>query len=203
MTPWVTAFLNRVVRLIVLHWLMVVNSVVAVYALLPVVAPVLMATGHPGLGRLLHTLYGLTCHQLPERSFFLLGSRLTYTLRQLQELLGPAVPLRYPGDAIVGYKVVVCERDVATYLAFLAAGMAFALIRHRLRPLPLRAFLMLCLPMAVDGLGQLVGLWESTWWSRVATGTLFSVACVWLAYPKIESAMREVRTTLDAGARRL
>ena len=200
-TPRLTSVLNRLIRALAQHWLLMFNTAIAAYALLPVVSPVLMATGHPGLGRLIHTLYGLTCHQLPERSFFLFGPRLAYTLQQLQRLVGPEVPVRYLGDAIIGYKVVVCERDIATYLAFLSAGLVFALVRRRLQPLPVRGFLLFCLPMAVDGLGQLVGMWESTWWSRVATGALFGIACVWLAYPYIESAMREVCITLEAGPR--
>jgi uncharacterized membrane protein len=201
-TPRLTAVLNRLIRAITQHWLLMFNTAVAAYALLPVVAPVFMATGHPGLGRLIHTLYGLTCHQLPERSFFLFGARPAYTLQQLKQLLGPDVPLRYLGDALIGYKVAVCERDTAIYLAFLAAGVAFALVRRRVQPLAVRAFLLFCLPMSVDGLGQLLGVWESTWWSRVATGVLFGIACVWLAYPHVEAAMREVLTTLEAGTQR-
>ena len=106
------------------------------------------------------------------------------------------MPLRYVGSPALGYKVAVCERDTAVYLALLLAGMAFALLRRRLRPLPIRIFALLCLPIVADGLGQLIGLWVSSWWSRVASGTLFGIACVWLAYPYIEAGMKEVLETL-------
>ena len=50
--------------------------------------------------------------------------------------------------------------------------------------------------MVIDGSGQLFALWESTWWSRVLSGSLFGVACVWLAYPYIEAGMSDVLRTL-------
>jgi hypothetical protein len=69
-----------------------------------------------------------------------------------------------------------------------------------MRPLSIRAFLFLSAPMAVDGLGQLVGLWESTWWSRVISGALFGIACVWLAYPHVEAGMADVERVLSKEA---
>jgi uncharacterized membrane protein len=68
----------------------------------------------------------------------------------------------------------------------------FALVRHRLKPLSIKGFLAMIAPMGIDGTGQLIGLWESTWWSRLVTGALFGVACVWLLYPYLERGMREV-----------
>jgi len=47
--------------------------------------------------------------------------------------------------------------------------------------------------IAIDGLGQLFGLWTSTWWSRVLTGGLFGLGCFWLTYPHLERGMSEVR----------
>ncbi len=78
------------------------------------------------------------------------------------------------------------------FMAMLIAGLAFGLLRSRIRPLSIKAFLLLCLPMAVDGFGQLFTLWESAPWSRVPTGALFGLACVWLAYPYIEAGMKDV-----------
>jgi hypothetical protein len=45
----------------------------------------------------------------------------------------------------------------------------------------------------VDGLGQLFGLWTSSWISRVVTGTLFAAAVTGFAYPYLEQGMREMR----------
>ncbi len=196
------AFLNRIVYVVAKHWLLIVNSVMALQAGLPLVPPVLMATGRVSTARLIYRLFQPLCHQLPERSFFLYGPRFSYTLDELERLIGPGVPLRYIGDLSLGYKMAVCQRDIATYVAILLAGLAFIPLRHRLKPLPLKAFLLFCIPIAADGFGQLFGFWESTWWSRIASGALFGAACVWLAYPYVEAGMRDaLRITSSEGNR--
>ena len=43
-----------------------------------------------------------------------------------------------------------------------------------------------------DGVGQLFGLWASTWQSRLVTGTMFALALVWFAYPYLEQGMAEM-----------
>lgn len=174
------------------HWLLLANIALGIQALLPVAAPVLMASGQPRLGQLLYTVYSPLCHQLPERSFFLFGPQVSYTLRELEHLLGSDVPLRYIGDPTIGYKMTVCQRDLATYAAMWLASLVFVPLRQRVRPLPLKAFALLCLPVAVDGLGQLFGLWDSTPWRRVLSGALFGAACIWLAYPHMEAGMKDV-----------
>jgi uncharacterized membrane protein len=174
------------------HWLMATNAVVATGVALAVLAPTLMRADHVAAGRAIYTLFAPFCHQLPERSFFLYGPQLTYTLQELELLIGPDVPLRFIGDPALGFKMALCQRDVALYLAMLAFGLAFALVRERLHPLPLKLFVVLSVPIAIDGFGQLLALWESTWWSRVLSGALFGIACVWLVYPYFESGMRDV-----------
>lgn len=195
----ISIHLNRIVYAVAKHWLFIVNTVIGAHAALPALAPVLMAAGRTSAARLIYTLFQPLCHQLPERSFFLFGPQLTYTLQELERLVGSSVPLRYIGSPALGYKVAICQRDVAIFLAALLAGLTFALLRNRLRPLSIRAFVLLCVPIAFDGLGQLMALWESPWWSRVVSGALFGVACVWLAYPYIESGMNDVLRVAEQG----
>jgi len=193
-----TSILNGFVRAVAKHWLFLTNASTGFLVGLPALAPVLMSAGYLRAARLIYTLSAPLCHQLPERSFFLFGRQSFYTLEELEAWLGPNVPLRYIGDRTLGYKMAVCERDMATFLAFFLAGLAFALVRRRLPPLPVKAFIVLCLPMAVDGFGQLLALWDSTWWSRVFSGGLFGVACIWLAYPHIEAGMSQVRRAMES-----
>ncbi|MBC7236556.1 MAG: DUF2085 domain-containing protein [Chloroflexi bacterium] len=157
-----------------------------------------MAGGHVGWARVIYTVFRPLCHQLPERSFFLFGPRAVYSLEALSHAAGGLVPQRWVGNSAIGFKIAVCQRDVAIYAAMTLAGLAFYPLRRTLRPLPLRWFLALLLPMAIDGFGQLFGLWVSTWWSRVLTGGLFGLAAVWLTYPYLEKGMREVH--IDAAA---
>jgi len=188
----ISVILNRLVHAFAKHWLFATNAIVAASVGLPVLAPALMARGYESAARAIYTLFGPFCHQLPERSFFLLGPQLTYSLQELEQLIGAEVPLRYIGDPALGFKMALCQRDIALYLAVLVFGLAFGLLRGRLRPLPLKLFVLLSIPITLDGAGQLLALWESTWWSRVLSGALFGMACAWLAYPYIESGMRDV-----------
>jgi len=185
--------LPQLVRVLARHWLLLANIVLTLQALLPYLAPALMQLGYLRAGHNLYSLYVPLCHQLPERSFFLFGLQYTYSLRELESLLGVEVPLRYIGDSIIGYKTTVCQRDVATYMTMWLAGLLFVGLRNRLRPLSLKIFVTLCIPIAIDGLGQLVGVWTSTPLTRVVSGGLFGLACVWLAFPLIEVGMRDVQ----------
>lgn len=197
----ITLFTERVVQVIAKHWLLLVNAVIGLWVTLPAVAPLLMKTGHPQAAQLVYTLFMPLCHQLPERSFFLFGPRGVYSLAELEHSLGTDVPLRYIGSPALGYKIAVCERDNAVYAAALLTGIVFSLVRRHLRRLPIRHFVLLCMPMAVDGLGQLLGFWESTWQTRIITGGVFGAACIGLAYPYIENGMNEVLQVMQPAPR--
>ena len=199
-TQRLTAHINGLVRILAKHWLLLANMSTGLQALAPILPPFLMVSGHSGPAHLLYRLFQPLCHQLPERSFFLFGPQFSYTFEELSRLVAGDVPLRYIGDATIGYKTAVCQRDVATYLALFLAGLAFSAIRRRARPLRLTGFVLLALPMAIDGSAQLLGLWQSTWWSRTVSGAAFGVACVWLAFPQIEAAMQEVERLAEVSA---
>ncbi len=189
------------------HWLALANAVMLLVLGLAVLAPWLMAHGQADAGNLIYWLYRLLCHQLPERSFFLGGPRAAYSLAELDAHLGYEAPLRWIGDAQLGYKVAFCERDTAIYTGWLLAGLAFGLLRRRgwftnrdgrltNRPygaLSWRGLVLSMLPIAIDGTGQLLGFWESTWWLRVITGLLFAAGTVCFAYPWIEQGMKDAQ----------
>jgi uncharacterized membrane protein len=188
-----TGLVTRLMRGLSRHWLAVANLTLALFIGLPLLAPALMEAGHERWGEAIHTLFYVTCHQLPERSYFLFGPAWTYSRAELIALAGEAVPLRFIGNELVGYKMAVCERCTAIYGGWLVWGLLFGLARNRLRPLSVRGAILLLVPMGVDGLGQLVGLWESTWLTRTLTGLLFGLAVVWLTYPYIERGMYDMR----------
>jgi uncharacterized membrane protein len=196
----VVVLLDKLIYVIARRWLLLANTFWAVFIALPLLAPVFMANGLPQVGQLIHQVYAPDCHQLPERSYFFYGKQYYYSLPELRELVGPDVPLRYVGDPLIGYKVAVCERDVAIYGTLAIAGIAFGLVRRRLYPLGQGAFLrfaaLFALPMAVDGFGQLFGFWESNWISRTITGAVAAAGAVWLVYPYIEKGMLDVQRTI-------
>jgi uncharacterized membrane protein len=159
-------------------------------------------------------LYSPWCHQLAYRSWFLFGEQAAYPLEiadtdltSYQAATGLDGDDRYVaesflGDEKVGFKVVLCQRDVAMWGGMLVAGLAFGLVRGRLKPLPILLWFVLgVLPIGLDGGTQLLSLLpfsgfpvrESTPFLRTLTGTLFGVMNVWMAYPYIEESMSETR----------
>ncbi|MFP3897080.1 MAG: DUF2085 domain-containing protein [Anaerolineales bacterium] len=189
----ITYILTHFMRWFSEHWLFMANLAVALYLGLPLLAPVLMHAGHEDPARLIYLLFRPLCHQLPERSFFLYGARWTYSYDQLIQITGQMVPQRYIGDPQIGYKVAMCQRCVAIYLSMLLFGLLFGIARKYLKPLPIRVLFAIIAPLAIDGLGQLVGLWTSTWLSRTITGGLFGLGCIWFAYPYLERGMTEIQ----------
>lgn len=82
----IAASVDRLVAWLARHWLAVFNAVVAVFIGVPFLAPVFMHAGATGAGRLIYALYSPTCHQLPERSFFLFGPSGVYSANELETL---------------------------------------------------------------------------------------------------------------------
>jgi uncharacterized membrane protein len=198
------------------HWLAILNTIVFLYIGLPFLAPILMKAGAESPARLIYTVYSPVCHQLAFRSWFLFGEQAAYprslagmSLVSYGEATGLeendlAAARALVGDSHLGFKVALCERDVAIYGGILLGGLIFALVRGRIKPLPVWAWLVFgVLPMAIDGGTQLVSgfpiapvgwaLRESTPLLRTATGLLFGLLNVWLAYPYLEESMAGTR----------
>ena len=136
------------------HWLLAFNLAWGTFVVLPWLAPLLMQVGATGPANAVYFVYQFFCHQLPERSFFLFGSQPMYSLDQIGAVWNTADPnllRQFVGHSDFGFKVAYSDRMVAMYTAFWFAAMAFGLLRHRLRPLPLWAYVLMILPMAVDG----------------------------------------------------
>ncbi len=113
------------------------------------------------------------------------------------------------GDERMGYKMTLCARDIAIYIAMFIGGLIYSIptVRRRLRPAPLYLYLLLGIaPIAIDGFSQLLGyppfsLWEpreTTPYFRVLTGALFGFMNVWLGFPYLEASMRETRRQIEA-----
>ncbi|NDJ75379.1 MAG: DUF2085 domain-containing protein [Chloroflexi bacterium] len=112
----------------------------------------------------------------------------------------------FHGNEEMGYKTALCERDVAIYLAMFLAGLAFIPVRDWLRPAPIWLYLILGLgPIGLDGTSQLFSYPPLEMWPvretipvfRAATGALFGIMNVWLAFPYIERSVRETITELE------
>ncbi len=208
---------NKVLLYFSRHWLAVFNFFVFLFVGLPFLAPVLMNNGREIPARVIYKVYSPLCHQLAFRSWFLFGEQSAYPLERANTDLGTyedfvggtAADLRsasqFLGNADVGFKVALCERDIAIYIGILIAGLLFGLVRNWLKPLPLLLWALLGVaPMGLDGGSQLLAYMpfldfpvrESTPFLRTLTGLLFGVMNVWMAYPYVEEAMNESRAVI-------
>lgn len=106
-------------------------------------APWLAGRGAVGPARVLYAAFAPLCHQIPGRCFFL-----------------------------DGHPLAVCGRCLGIYAGFAAGLVFYPFLRgfSRLALPPVRMFLLLTLPMALDGAGGVLGAWKSPIGLRFATG---------------------------------
>jgi uncharacterized membrane protein len=149
---------------IVRHWLLLANAFLLTFAGLAALQPLLRAGGFSGSADVIWAGYGFVCHQLPDRSYFVAGQQMAF-----------------------------CERDTAIYGSMALAGLLWMRFRRSVPRLSWSGFLLLAVPMALDGFSQALGLRESTWQLRTLTGALFGLGCVWFGYPLFERTAKLIR----------
>jgi uncharacterized membrane protein len=144
------------------EWLFPFLAGYGLFVTLPFLAPVMMQAGLSPPGRAIYFVYSFLCHQLPERSLFLFGPRTMYSLSDIQvawqTTQDPVLLRQFIGNPQMGWKVAWSDRMIALYGGIWAAGLLWATIR-RYGPnqkIPTWAFLVLAMPMAVDGMTHFV-----------------------------------------------
>ena len=181
---------------------------------IPFLAPILMHSGKERAARSIYKVYSVLCHQLAFRSYFLFGSQSQYP-RQIAQVPGfltyeqatgkDAFDLeyarRFEGSPELGYKVAICERDIAIYGSMALFGVVFQITRRKIKAIPWYIWVIVALiPIAIDGGSQLPGLasgwptWlpqrESTFVLRTITGTLFGLFTAWFLFPHMEETLK-------------
>lgn len=212
------------------HYLLVFNLFVFLYVGLPFLAPVLMKVDVTTPAVAIYRVYSGLCHQLSFRSWFLFGEQPIYpreaaglenylTFQEATGLdeQGLLAARSFIGTDLIGYKVALCQRDVAIYGAILFFGLIFGLTGRRIKPLPLWIWLLIGLvPVGLDGGGQLLSqiiadpaleflqpyfgfltYRESTPFLRTLTGFLFGFTTAWFGYPLVEETMVDARRLLS------
>jgi len=216
------------------HYLAVFNVLVGLYLGLAFLAPVLQKIGAKTPANILYTGYSFVCHQLAYRSWFLFGEQWVYPtgaagvngLRTYEAVSGldpnTATGLwdarSFRGNEQMGYKVALCERDIAIYAAMLFFGLLFAVLRARfphIRPIPWYVWILLgMVPIGLDGGTQLLSQFfpqvhkllpyrESTPWLRSLTGAMFGIFTAWFGYPYMDESMSETRTYMQRRLERI
>lgn len=205
------------------HYLALFNFLLAFYVGLPFLAPAFMKLGWETPANVIYKVYSPLCHQFAFRSFFLFGEQAYYP-RELAGIKGviqyeqiapdPLVNINFArefvGNEVFGYKIALCERDLAIYGSLLLFGLFFGFTKRKIKKVHWLIYVIVgLLPIAIDGFSQIPGilgsqmpalfvLRESTPLLRVVTGTLFGILTGWFIYPLFEEAMRDTREFLSA-----
>jgi uncharacterized membrane protein len=197
------------------HYLALVNLIVFIYLGLPILAPILMKARIDGPASLIYRAYGALCHQMAFRSWFLFGEQIAYPrgsagvddLISYEEATGLSTQdlwaaRQFIGNETLGYKIALCERDIAIYGAILAFGLLYVITGRKIPPLRWYVWILLALvPIGLDGLSQfasqppfnLIPYRESTPFLRTLTGALFGFTTAWFGYPMVEESMVDTR----------
>lgn len=166
-------------------WIVLFAVVGGGYVLLPFIAPALMTIGWSLPGKAIYFAYSFLCHQLPERSFFLFGPKLTYALPQIQaawqDTTNPLILRQFIGNPEMGWKVAWSDRMVSMFTSLWLFGLLWWPLRHRLSALPLWGLILFLLPMALDGTTHLIsdfagigqGFRDTNLWLAALTGNTF------------------------------
>ncbi len=160
------------------YWIFPLSFLLGIYAGLPFLAPFLMHIGWDGPARVIYFIYSWLCHQLPERSYFFFGSKLTYSLPEIQKAwqlsTNPAILRQFIGNPAMGWKMAWSDRMVSMFTGLWLLGLLWWPLRKRIKPLPWWGLLLFLLPMLVDGTSHLVS-------DLAGIGAGFRDANVWLA----------------------
>ena len=200
------------------HYMVIMNMFTFLYLFFAFLAPVFMKVGLENPATVIYKAYSPLCHQLAFRSFFLFGEQAYYP-RELAGLegvitYGQATGFNefdldtardFVGNDAMGYKLALCERDIAIYGAILLFGVLFSLTGKKIPPLPWYLWILIGLgPIGLDGFSQLLSqtglaifnwlpLRESTPFLRTLTGGLFGLATAWFGFPYLEESVQENR----------
>lgn len=155
--------------------------------------PYLASMGDEGTAGMLQVAFGPTCHQLTSRSLCLFKSKADggYSIADCfpsSELSYSRVnQVDYPDKT--GYKIPVCARDIAIYLAMLLGLILLPLLQKiESENWPSRWILVAaCVPIGLDGGFQLIGIHESTNLLRLITGAIVGLALPFYILPIMNS----------------
>jgi uncharacterized membrane protein len=138
-----------------LHWVRLFLVLYGLWVFVPFFAPLFMHLGWTGAGKAIYFIYSFFCHQLPERSFFLFGEKTMYSLKEIQaawqNTTNPMILRQFVGNETMGWKIAWSDRMISFYTSvwFFAAG--WWMLRKKVKPLSWWGFILLLLPIALDG----------------------------------------------------
>lgn len=189
-----------------LHWILAVFLVI--YAFIPFLSPILFHLDHARGGWWIQTIYRFLCHQRPERSLFLFGDQITYTLEELSSYGYSESILGFPfiGNETIGYKVAFCVRDTFLYVSMALAAIFVAIYPRRIK-VRWWVIILAAIPIALDGVTQFISeflyITQDRWGldlanpyylsnniNRAVTGLIFGLVIGLFIFSEMKAALR-------------
>ena len=144
------------------NWATMITWTLGILVFAALSVPFLSYFGLDGISKQIFFTLHMVCAQIPSHSFY-----------------------------VFGHQLGMCERNFSIYASMFIGSLIFVLSKKRIPGIPWWVWILMILPMAIDGTTQMFGLRESTWELRVLTGTLFGLANVWFALPLIQKTILE------------
>ena len=137
------------------HWFVTFLLVYGLWVWTPFLAPVFMRLGGTDAGKAIYVIYSFFCHQLPERSFFFFGTKPMYSLAEIQSAWqytnNPMILRQFIGNDAMGWKVAWSDRMISFYTSVWVFAAMWYPLRRKIKPLPWWGFVLLLLPIVIDG----------------------------------------------------
>ncbi|GCE49169.1 putative membrane protein [Thermosporothrix hazakensis] len=156
------AWPEHILNLLMDHWALIITLVFGLLVLAAFLVPILAFLGLNNLSKPLFYSMHLVCGQIPSHSFYLFGHQLG-----------------------------LCQRNFSIYTSMFLGSLIFVLTKKRIPGLPWWLWVLMCVPMALDGFTQMFGWRESNMFLRLLTGSLFGLGCVWFALPLMHKNLME------------
>ncbi len=144
------------------YWAHIIMIVLGSLVFIALAIPFLSYFGLDSIAKPLFFALHYVCAQIPSHSFYLFGHQLG-----------------------------LCARNFSIYTSMFLGSLIFVLTKKRIPGIPWWIWVLMLLPIAWDGLTQMVGWRESTWVLRVVTGSLFGLGNVWFALPLMQKSLQE------------
>jgi uncharacterized membrane protein len=149
-------------KLLLDYWATIIASVLGILVFAALSVPFLSYFGLDGISKQIFYSLHLVCAQIPSHSFY-----------------------------IFGHQLGMCARNFSIYASMFIGSVIFVLSKKCFPGIPWWIWVLMILPLALDGTTQMFGWRESTWELRVITGTLFGLGNVWFALPLIQKTILE------------
>jgi uncharacterized membrane protein len=141
-------------------------SVAAIWVLLIVSAPLLAANSNETIAQPIYNFFSYICHQKPERSLH-----------------------------IADFPFAVCSRCFGVYLGMLLGLIVYPLWRRidDIEPLPRFWLFLSLIPIGIDWLLGVTGIWENNHATRLITGMILGFTCATYIVPAVVEIVRNLR----------